>query len=647
MVILYLFLFFNLLNVFVQSQRDALDRSFTFALTYVDGTIQKIVNHTVYFDRNRQQQSEEICQLYGVQYQQSCIRDLLCLMVKYDTETHDSCKKPFSRFLTDFVVTPHDTAIAAPEKQINERLHVYSSFRCIGGSQHIQNPDILRHSPKKFPKYDFKYRSCMFTNVCFMFDSEYPTMAFFRSPAMRPKQQSTDSASVQVPIEFTPAGFGVELLQLGALSDFSTSRVNKSFMPVHYVDEPLWRNQNNLDNGERDSESNSKQNGGTSTNSVSKRWRNPYIEPNLVAFLGSTSWANYGHYLIDHVFPTFVAAGLWNISVENVLQLLDNSCMQMALVNPNLPYNFDPSLTNHQYCLNLYTNLSRHFFDLPPVFLDSRAAEVSDKMMCFKRAILGQNSAFGAASQDLSRAHWLRQFRDLVVRRVGAGAKAAEAAEVTKEEEEEVNVRTSAESGGGATSTETGTSSKTPKKMIYVSYKMAGFSLANEARHQMNQRMCDTTSAALQSLVEYREEVHHIARGQSSGSDADGGSASIGGNRDTWTEDVADTAALAQEYYVVCGVVHNSSFEDEVRTAQEIDVLVTFEGTVSYTALFVRDNTEVIVIAQTKTADTYKENQYLMWATHFHASWIRIELFTVEYMAGVLLKAIYTKETFI
>ena len=46
-----------------------------------------------------------------------------------------------------------------------------------------------------------------------------------------------------------------------------------------------------------------------------------------VAFLDANSWSfNYGHYFIDNVIPTFVAARLFNIPFNGTQQIIETNC---------------------------------------------------------------------------------------------------------------------------------------------------------------------------------------------------------------------------------------------------------------------------------------------------------------------------------
>lgn len=87
---------------------------------------------------------------------------------------------------------------------------------------------------------------------------------------------------------------------------------------------------------------------------------------------------------------------------------------------------------------------------------------------------------------------------------------------------------------------------------------------------------------------------------------------------------VKDALSKLDSYYtskfsVECFVPAEVSLEQEVATVRRAKVLVSVHGTISYFALFCRDGTQQISIADPKE---YKENQILLYLTHTHLRYL-------------------------
>jgi hypothetical protein len=88
---------------------------------------------------------------------------------------------------------------------------------------------------------------------------------------------------------------------------------------------------------------------------------------------------------------------------------------------------------------------------------------------------------------------------------------------------------------------------------------------------------------------------------------------------------LAASEKYKDKYKVECFTPSTVSFEEEVRTVQRAKFVVSVHGTISYMALFSRDGTQQISLAQ---ATELKENQMLLSATHFNTlylTWDRLE----------------------
>jgi hypothetical protein len=96
-----------------------------------------------------------------------------------------------------------------------------------------------------------------------------------------------------------------------------------------------------------------------------------------------------------------------------------------------------------------------------------------------------------------------------------------------------------------------------------------------------------------------------------------------------------------EHFKVECFVPSDQTFEEEIRQVSRAKVLVSVHGTISYMALFSRDGTQQISIANPKEL---KENQILLYATHvntLYLTWNRMEK-----LPGVLLHALTLSDAF-
>lgn len=99
---------------------------------------------------------------------------------------------------------------------------------------------------------------------------------------------------------------------------------------------------------------------------------------------------------------------------------------------------------------------------------------------------------------------------------------------------------------------------------------------------------------------------------------------------------------LKLKYQVECFTPSILSLQDEIYQVQRAKVIISVHGTISYMSLFARDGTQQISIANPKEL---KENQMLIYATHFHTIYLTWDKLNQLY--GVLYHALTLAEEFI
>lgn len=94
-------------------------------------------------------------------------------------------------------------------------------------------------------------------------------------------------------------------------------------------------------------------------------------------------------------------------------------------------------------------------------------------------------------------------------------------------------------------------------------------------------------------------------------------------------------------YKVVCVNPSDLGLYEEIKAVQRAKVIVSVHGTISYMALFTRDGTQQISIANPKEL---KENQMLLYATHFHTLYLTWD--RIQNLAAVLEHSIFNSEKY-
>lgn len=99
--------------------------------------------------------------------------------------------------------------------------------------------------------------------------------------------------------------------------------------------------------------------------------------------------------------------------------------------------------------------------------------------------------------------------------------------------------------------------------------------------------------------------------------------------------------AYSSKFKVECIVPSTMSFEDEIFHAQKAKLIVTLHGTISYLAMFARDGTQQLSIANPKEL---KENQMLLYATHIETLYLTWD--KLEQLSAVLEHSLFLSEQY-
>lgn len=98
---------------------------------------------------------------------------------------------------------------------------------------------------------------------------------------------------------------------------------------------------------------------------------------------------------------------------------------------------------------------------------------------------------------------------------------------------------------------------------------------------------------------------------------------------------------FSTRFKVECFVPSDLSFEDEILQIQRAKVVLSVHGTISYMSLFSREGTQQISVASPKEL---KENQMLLYATHFHTYYLTWD--NMEKLPGLLHHALLNSDSF-
>jgi hypothetical protein len=190
--------------------------------------------------------------------------------------------------------------------------------------------------------------------------------------------------------------------------------------------------------------------------------------------------------------------------------------------------------------------------------------------LCFRTLIAGHSSALGQQAWDLSRGSSLRAFRDHVVGRF-----------------QQLGLIRMVNYDDRSVQSE-------PDNLIVVLLRGGGDAMTVEESETLNARLCP--------LVAEFTEMYQRKRGV--------------------------------EYRVECVYPHSLTLAEEIELAQRARVVVSYHGTVAYSILFARDDTQVVLLTDTVIKDFHIFSR----ATHFHVLWLTLN--RLHELAAVLSHAV-------
>ena len=245
---------------------------------------------------------------------------------------------------------------------------VYSSFRCMGGSQTFPGMDLHHslHVYQGWPEANINLnRVCLFENICWLDDQ----FVFFEDPALK----ST------TPAFLWPDAFAEEMLSTGQNPLLWSPGTRLSPLPQRL---PLLSNVTFMLNGNSNSD-------------------------------------NFAHLLVDDLIPSLAALSLFGLPLDSGQLLSQYGCREsMAYYKPD--------------DLNPITHRSRsevcreNFDQYTPLILGRRVVDLTDewkgRTVCVTQLIAGQSSLFSLRTLDVERGLSLRTARDLIVERLGLGS---------------------------------------------------------------------------------------------------------------------------------------------------------------------------------------------------------------------------------
>ena len=236
--------------------------------------------------------------------------------------------------------------------------HTYSSFRCIAGSQDIPPSWILQHTQAGFPTAnDYSSRICLMHNVCWVNDHfEY--------------------------FENNEPGFDVQYVKI---SSFGSNFVNGGYFKVP------WK---------------------FLIKTTPVPFDISYEKDDVFLFVDPSFSDNFGHHLIDDLFPALAAMNIFNIKFSRG-SIIYNDCRMSFYANWTSAVNNKPRWILCEKNWRIYPKL---VFGREAVNLQN---EWLGKTVCMSRLIVGQSSALSLRALDFQRAVTVRQGRNAILRNLG------------------------------------------------------------------------------------------------------------------------------------------------------------------------------------------------------------------------------------
>jgi hypothetical protein len=519
---------------------------------------------------------------------------------------------------------------------------ISSSHVCTGGNQAWSGAK-LQDEPHKygFPRTtgNAHFRVCYLENVCWQAGALHYYEGVEGADA---KGSDSDLKPLSVENAYglrSLASDGGGLVKLGYLGPLWTPEIHRGFLPTgaSFFSEKNRR--------ERLSGAVERYQGTT------KELGRIRQDGDLIHTLFDFSWEdNIGHYLFDNLLPTWIALDAFGLTDEwrSVVPTAYSDCALLGGVKT--PYGggvktkrdesgngggdggggLGESLTRQRACLSLVSSMTDAFFAHPLLVLPQKFAaaqrdiSAANATTCFRRMLVGQNSAFSIQSLKLDLGGHVRRLRKHALLRHPSSR-------FNKRRRESL-VKGLADSSGSTTVVASsspfvfasrGATSETRKRStlfpdaplfqqeptqstkgyiettspevvhIVVAERGAGFTAGAW------ENVCTVVQELVQQLQEQRQEQRH--------------------SRPHQIQDVSSVL-------VSCITPASMSFSEELRWMQEADIFVSEDGTTSLAAMWSRDFTVSVVLGRGdgKSSPLWKEDQHMLYMTHIVPLFVRL-----------------------
>ena len=519
---------------------------------------------------------------------------------------------------------------------------ISSAHVCTGGNQAWSGAK-LQDLPHKFgfPSTTGKaqFRVCYLENVCW----QAGALHYFEG-VEGADAKGSDSDLKPPPAESTYglrslASDGGGLVKLGYLGPLWTPEIHRGFLPTgaSFFSEKNRR--------ERLSGAVERYQGTT------KELGRIRQDRDLIHTLFDFSWEdNIGHYLFDNLLPTWIALDAFGLTDEwrSVVPTAYSDCALLGGVKT--PYvegvktkrdesgngsgdggnGMGESLTRQLACLSLVSSMTDAFFAHPLLVLPQKFAasqkgvSAANATTCFRRMLVGQNSAFSIQSLKLDLGGHVRRLREHALRLHPSSR--------FNERHRKLLVKRLADSSGSSTVVASsspsvfasrGARTETPKRStlfpdaplfqqeptqstkgyieltspevvhILVAERGAGFTAGAW------ENVCTVVQELVQQRQEQRQEQRHLHPHQ-----------------------IQETNSVL----VSCITPASMSFSEELRWMQEADIFVSEDGTTSLAAVWSRDFTVSVVLGRGdgESSPLWKEDQHMLYMTHIVPLFVRL-----------------------
>lgn len=244
-----------------------------------------------------------------------------------------------------------------------ESAHVYSHFRCIGGSQTFPGITLQKTQVGHgWPEANVDgNRVCLFENVCWVDDH----LVFYEDPSLR-----AITPDFLWPESFTANGG--DLVHLNYLGTKWSPVIEKGPLP-----------------------------------------KEAPLNSSVTFLFGQNSYSdNFGHLLIDDLIPALQGLSVFNLPLDHGLLLFSDLCENLGSKDIN-PYVNRP---RKEVCLDNFRVYTPLVMGRPAVDM---MEEWKGQTICMKNLIAGHSSTFSLRTLDVERGPSIRSARDRIVQHLG------------------------------------------------------------------------------------------------------------------------------------------------------------------------------------------------------------------------------------